>query len=270
LQAPGSLAVKAKWNIAVEKKLNGHSSNGKNGAILGDPRSLGHERSSSGESAPDSDEEAEKAPDVLDVAPVREVAPPPAVIAELAESCVRYVQRSLGVALDYTAETLPLLDHYLAEAQKALVQQSEADPKAAATTLPLLVHTAGAYFGEVVRRRYASWWRAEGSDPMSFRIELETAYLAFSPMLFIYEALARSLTLHGDQEVFDAAQIEMDEEDQKAASARLAELEVSDDEYYAPSTRLEAIDVVVDTIRTRRLAAGDPVEMALTPEDYET
>lgn len=222
----------------VETKLNGHSS--------ADPT------------------------DVLDTPEPRLVAPPPRAIAELAESCVRYVERSLGVALDYTAETLPLLDHYMAQAQKALVDQSEEDPKAAAETLPLLVQTAGAYFGEVVRRRYPSWWRTEQSDPMGYRIELETVYLAFSPMLFMYEALARNLTLHGDRETLEAAQLEMDDEDQKAAGARLAELEVSDEEYYAPSTRLEAIDVVVDTIRSRRIAAGDPVEMALTPEDYES
>jgi hypothetical protein len=196
-------------------------------------------------------------------------APPPA-IADLAESCVRYVERSLGVKLDYTPETLPLLDHHLAEAQKVLVAQSEADPKAPLTTLPLLVHTAGAYFGEVVRRRYPSWWRIEGNDPMGYRIELETAYLAVSPMLLMYEALARGLSLRGDEAAFEAAQIEMDEEDSKAAAARLADLEVDADEYYAPSTRLEAIDICVDTIRSRRLAAGDPVEMALTPEDYES
>ncbi len=241
----------------MEKKLNGHPTNG-------------HAPPEPGENEPD-DQDAEGAAEAARVeAETREVPPPPAVIAELADSCVRYVERSLGVKLDYTPETLPLLDHYLAEAQKALVAQSEADASAAKTTLPLLVHTAGAYFGEIVRRRYPSWWRIEGTDPMSFRIELETAYLALSPMLFMYEALARGLALRGDEAVFEAAQIEMDEEDQKDAAARLADLEVDDEEYYAPSTRLEAIDVCVETIRSRRLAAGDPVEMALTPEDYET
>lgn len=196
--------------------------------------------------------------------------PPPAAIADLAEACVRHVERSVGVKLDFTLETLPLLDHHLAEARKALVAQSEQDPRAAIATLPLLVHTAGAYFGEVIRRRYPSWWRTDGSDPMTYRVELETAYLAVSPMLSVYEALAHGLALHGDEAAFEAAQIEMDEEDQKAAAERLAELEVDDEEYHAPSTRLEAIDICVETIRARRLADGDAVEMALTPEDYET
>lgn len=251
----------------MEKKLNGHHTNGTDAALValgGEPRSLTNGGVDESDEAEDEGTSEPEAPEP------RPVAPAPAAIAELAESCVRYVDRALGVKLDYTAETLPLLDHYLAEAQKALVAQNEDDTKAALATLPLLVHTSGAYFGEVVRRRYPSWWRLEGGDPMTYRLEFETAYLAFAPMLFMYEALARSLAVHGDQALFDAAQIEMDEDDQKAAVARLAELEVSDEEYYAPSTRLEAIDVVVDTIRTRRLAAGDPVEMALTPEDYET
>lgn len=244
----------------MDSKLNGHRKNG-HGALAGDPAH-----------GPDEQDVENSDGGLAEPAPepaAREVPPPPPAIAELADACVRYVERSLGVQLDYTAETLPLLDHYLAEAQKALVAQSEEDAKAALTTLPLLVHTAGAYFGEVVRRRYPSWWRAEGGDPMAYRIELETAYLALSPMLFMYEALARGLALHGDEAAFEAAQIEMDEEDRKAAAARLAELEVDDEEYYAPSTRLEAIDVCVETIRARRMAEGDPAEMALTPEDYE-
>ena len=247
----------------MEKKLNGHSGNGKSEA-LGPP----HEADTHEEHEPDDQDDGPE----IDTSPmeVHEVPPAPTVIAELSDACIRYVERSLGVKLDYSAETLPLLDHYLADAQKTLVTQNENDPKAARATLMLLVHTAGAYFGEVVRRRYPSWWRTEGDDPMTYRVELETAFLAFSPMLFLYEGLARELTLHGDQAALEAAQIEMDEEDQKAAAERLAELQVSDEEYYAPSTRLEAIDVCVDTIRTRRLSDGDVVEMALTPEDYET
>ncbi|MBK8252865.1 MAG: hypothetical protein IPK82_09375 [Polyangiaceae bacterium] len=191
-------------------------------------------------------------------------------MAELADACVRYVERALGVRLDYSAETLPLLDHYLADAEKTLVLQSEKDAGAVQTTLNLLVPTAGAYFGEVIRRRYPSWWRLEGDDPMTYRIEFETVFLAVSPMLIVYEQLARDLSMRGDESAFEASLIEMDEEDQRAAAERLAELEVDDDEYYSPSTRLETIDVCVDTIRTRRMEAGDPVEMALSHEDYET
>jgi hypothetical protein len=36
-------------------------------------------------------------------------------VGDLAESCVRFVHEALGLTLDYTAETLPVLDHYLRE-----------------------------------------------------------------------------------------------------------------------------------------------------------
>ena len=40
-------------------------------------------------------------------------APPPEQIADLARACVDYVKRALHVELDFSAETLPMLDHYL-------------------------------------------------------------------------------------------------------------------------------------------------------------
>jgi len=40
----------------------------------------------------------------------------PVVVRDLADSCVRFVQRALRVELEYTPETLPILDHYLREA----------------------------------------------------------------------------------------------------------------------------------------------------------
>jgi hypothetical protein len=52
-------------------------------------------------------------------------------------------------------------------------------------------------------------------------------------------------------------------------AARLAELPpVAEEEFFAPSTRLEVIDIAVDAIRARRMAEGEP-DAALRPEDYE-
>lgn len=98
--------------------------------------------------------------------------PAPAQVRDLAEGCIRFVERALGVRLDYEAETLSILDHYLEESRKVARERAEA-------TL-VVAHTAGAYFGEVVRRRYPSWWRMEGDDPAAWRIELEPVYLSFS------------------------------------------------------------------------------------------
>ena len=190
------------------------------------------------------------------------VAAPPERVRELAEACVRFVERAVGVKLDYEAETLSLLDHYLEEGRKAAREKPE--------TANLVAHAAGAYFGEVVRRRHASWWRTEGDDPAFYRIELESAYLSFSPVQLMADALLRSDEESTEEE--DASErFELDPDDRDAVAERLAELPpVSDRDFYAPSTRLEVIDIAVEAIRARRMGEGDQPEAALRPEDYES
>jgi len=231
-------------------------------------------------------------------------APAPGPIADLAEGCVRFVEKALGVRLDYTPETLPLLDHYLAQAR--------GDAGARMETLDLLAQAAGAYFGEVIRRKHPSWWRTDAEDPMQWRIELEAVYLAFHPMLFAREALLRPVDEaaaeepegprdeeeeeevedeEDEDEAADRAQVQaaarsgavgaedggegeaapliLEEEDRWAVSARLAELPpVSEEEYYATSTRLEVIDIAVEEIRSRRMAEGEDEYTPLEPADY--
>lgn len=192
-------------------------------------------------------------------------APPPDAVVDLAEGCVRFVEKALGVRLDYQPETLPVLDHYLAQARGAVAARAD--------VLPVVAHAAGAYFGEVVRRRYTSWWRTEGGDPTYWQIELEAVYLAFCPVLLVREALAREA---GDPEAEEEpeagglAGLLLEEEDRQAIAARLADLPpVSEEEYYALSTRLEVIDIAVEAIRARRMAAGEEADAALEPDDYD-
>ena len=45
---------------------------------------------------------------------------------------------------------------------------------------------------------------------------------------------------------------------------------MGEDEFYAPSTRVEVIDIAVEAIRARRLAGdGDDGDARLRPDDYE-
>ena len=182
---------------------------------------------------------------------------PPERIRELAEGCVRFVERAVGVKLDYEPETLPLLDHWIASAR------AEAGERQAA--VDVVAHTAGAYLGEVVRRRHASWWRMDDDDPGSWRIELATAYLSFSPVALIADALTLGAA---DEDGEMLERLELDEADREAVGTRLAELPpVSEEEFFAPSTRIEVIDIVVEAIRARHLADGE-VDPALGPDDY--
>lgn len=190
------------------------------------------------------------------VAADRRREPPPERVHDLAEACVRFVERSVGVKLDYQPETLSILDHYLAGARATAAEKQPAGV--------LVAHAAGAYFGEVVRRRYPSWWRLDGDDPSEWRLELEPVYLSFSPVQLVADALF----FREDSEANE--RLELEDDDRRAVAARLAELPgVDEDEFYAPSTRLEVIDIAVDAIRARRLGEGGEGDAVLGPGDYE-
>jgi hypothetical protein len=165
---------------------------------------------------------------------------PPQHVLELAAACVRFVATSLQIEPDFTRETLPIVDHYLEDARRTAQAQPEA--------LRLVANAAGVYFGEVVRRVYPSWWRLEGDDPLDWRLEFRDVYLAFSPVEMVHAALIRP------SDPSEEPAFVMSDDDREAVEARLAEIPpVSDQDYYAPSTRLEVIDIAVDAIRSNHL-----------------
>jgi hypothetical protein len=187
-------------------------------------------------------------------------APPPAAVLDLAEACVRFVERAVGVKLDFTVETLPLLDHYVAGARDVLSGRATPDP--GAENVDLVAQAAGAYLGEVIRRRYPCWWRV-GGEGVDHRLEFYRLYLVVQPITLIHEALV----LDAEKGVQELGGLDMDEEDKEAATLRLAELpEVPFEEFVAPSTRVEVLDIVIDAVRVLHAQAGRP--LSLEPSDY--
>jgi hypothetical protein len=180
---------------------------------------------------------------------------PPRPVLDLAAACVRQVLAAHRVALDFTPETLPFLDHYLREAR--------AEVRSRPDTLPLVAHAAGAYLGEVVRKSHVCWWRLDGHDPGAWRLEFRDAYLAFYPVQVVHTALTR------DQDDPAFSGLEMPRADLESLAARLAALpEVGEEEYFAPSTRAEILDIAVDALVARRASEPDGLRQ-LEPSDYE-
>jgi hypothetical protein len=180
---------------------------------------------------------------------------PPALAVDLAEACVRFVEAALGVRLDFSPETLPLLDHYVASRREELVAKPE--------TVGLVARAAGAYFGEMVRRQIRSFWHAPSEDPSSWELRFEPVYLAFSPVAVAYDSIT-----HGD-EAGPTSHFQLDDEDRQAVEARLADLPPStDEEFFSFSTRLEVLEIAVDAIKARMMSSGLG-EVSFGPQDYE-
>ncbi|MBM4375198.1 MAG: hypothetical protein FJ095_08945 [Deltaproteobacteria bacterium] len=197
--------------------------------------------------------------------PVAPLPEPPSAVLELAEACVRFVttmmstlsgKPSPNLAPDYTPETLSLVDHYVVESRRALYDRPEA--------LPLTAHAVGAYLGEVVRRQHRAWWRIDGDDPTAWRLEFESAMLSFHPIEVAYTLLARD---DGEDEPWSG--FDLRDQDREALAMRLAELPpVSEDEYLLPSTRLEVLDIALETVIAKQV--DDPyAKRSYAPSDYE-
>src|SRR4029079_5518023 len=156
--------------------------------------------------------------------------PVPPRVREYADQAVAYVQRALGIRLEYDSNTLPVLDHYLRNV-----------PEDQPAALQLVVATSGAYFGEVVRQRLRGGCEP-ASEESEWRIVLPTG-LNFSPVGFVAAAIARADLADLDSEI--AAPPRMLPYVQRAL-ARMGEVTI--DDYYSLCGRLDTLEHVHEVL----------------------
>ncbi len=181
----------------------------------------------------------------------------PEEIRELCAACVAYVLATVGVAPDFTVDTLPLVDFYIAHAREGLNARPEASE--------LLARSLGAYFGEVVRRRFDGYWRLPTSDAFTWRVCIRPAFFAFNPVGVSSEILAESSEHPGP-----SAELRVAREDRELIRQRLEIIpELPENEYFTLSARLEAIEVIIETLRATMEASGQS-DLEFSLEDYET
>lgn len=167
----------------------------------------------------------------------------PDVVNDLADACVRFVKRALNIELDYTPDTLPLLDHYLQSASNV----SKED------ILSLVVPAAGAYFGEVVRRQLGPCrWHWVDGDLANCRLEFERCFLSFNP---IGSALGTVLGAEADHYGGHLALLSEDEPLVKESLERVGE--VREEDYYRLAVRFEVVEQVVSLLIEQAIAQNE-------------
>jgi hypothetical protein len=182
--------------------------------------------------------------------------PAPEAIADLVRACLSYVKRSLGTELDFTPETLPLLDHYLTEVRDELQVKPE--------LAELTAHAAGAYFGEVLRRQMRGFWRMPSESLHDFQVCSSVAFVSINPFGVAYDALFGGTDHQGPR-----SNLRVAPEDVGYVTARLATVpEVPEEQFYLLTTRIEAIEITVEALRARLEEEGYS-EMEYSLEDYE-
>lgn len=155
----------------------------------------------------------------------------PPRIAEYAAQAVAYVQRALGLTLEFDSDTLPLLDHYL---RTVPADQPEA--------VELVMLTAGAYFGEVVRKHLGGRWETTEESPRDWRVVLPTG-VSFSPAGFAAAAIT-----HAELEDLDTTMDAPPRMRPYLAEALARMGEVTEDEYYSLCGRLDTLEHVHEVL----------------------
>jgi hypothetical protein len=178
----------------------------------------------------------------------------PARVSEYADQVVAYVRRAIGLTLEYDSDTLPLLDHYL----RTLAEVGAEQP----ATVQLVVATAGAYFGEVVRRRLGGRWEIADED-IEWRVVLPTG-LNFAPAGVVATAIAKADLDDVDSEL--DAPPRMRPYVQRALE-RMGEVSVED--YYSLCGRLDTLEHVHEVlvaVAAQMMGEVDDEELEPAPE----
>jgi hypothetical protein len=182
-----------------------------------------------------------------------------AEIEELAATCERHVKDAVGVALDGTIETLPVLDHYLELSREAIRERPE--------LLPLLSRTIGAYFGRVVAGHFEGFWWFENADVHTWFVCMQRVFLALNPVGLVHEALAGANELEALGG--PPPDLRLAVEDRDLVQERLAALPpVADTDFWRLSVRVEGLEVAVAALREQMLEGG-LADVSFEPSDYD-
>lgn len=194
--------------------------------------------------------------EALEEAPELDFEGVPEPVIELCQACVEYVRRSVGIELDYTPETLPLVEHYAREVRQSLAGRPEA--------LPLVVQAVGAYFGEVARRALNCFWRLPSPNYHDWQLCGRAAFVAINPIGVGFDLVVGSEEHTGPRSVLRVAP-----EDREAVAQRLSLLpEVTEEEYVSLGTRLEVLEIAMEAVRGEQARRGyEDVEYG--DDDYD-
>jgi hypothetical protein len=164
---------------------------------------------------------------------------PPEPVAELVTVCLDYVRRALKFELDFTSDTLPVLDHYVATIQATKVERPE--------LAPLVARATGAYFGEVVRAWIPGFWRVPSANVHDWQLCSRVCFLWWNPIGVAYDAIYGEAEHDGPRSMLRCAN-----EDRAFLERRLEALPpVPAGQYHSFVTRFEVIEVANEALRAR-------------------
>ena len=155
----------------------------------------------------------------------------PPEVSDYVRAAVDFVKRAIGMVLDGSDESLAVLDHY--------VTQVPADQPA---LVALVAPAVGAYFGEVLRRRFGGTWTLEG-DPVVWRLALADGAASVAPIALAFSAIV------GDEAEGLDTELDVPVADRPGLTDALERTApVSADYFYSLTGRFESIEHSLDLL----------------------
>jgi hypothetical protein len=177
------------------------------------------------------------------------------LVSDLEQNLHTTVLRATTLVLDGSVTSLAFVDHYL-----GLVRGESREP-----IVELVAASAGAYFGELVRREYGAIWAGRADDPRGLRLLMTPHFLHFSPVSLAWAAI---LGRDPDDDDLDTAfHLDTRRGDDPAAPSDadfiLEHLQsvapIPEDQFYTLTARFETLGLILGLLSERRAMAGsDP------------
>jgi hypothetical protein len=177
---------------------------------------------------------------------------PPLEVLDLVSLAQNNVQTVIGIAPDFTTDTLPLVDEYLRRAPRQMSKAVE----------ELLISSVGSYFGEVIRRKLDGRWVTEHLPPAQWRIELRPCFLYFFPVGMAGEVRQGEVSAKRNGSFSTMARLR-----DRLESLLAAAPPVPEDEYFSLTGRSEILETVADYLIGLKTEAQE-VDYQYSPRDY--
>ena len=164
----------------------------------------------------------------------------PETIEQLTERCRAHVQKRFSLELDFSSETLSVLDFFVEELVKDENQGNS--PKPGHTSRLNMIHlfapTMGAYFGTFLAHQFGGRFRYTDQDITKWRFEFDSIFLRFNPVAVAAAVIARQ-EVAGLNPMLIASTKQMPRLQERFAAAP----QVPEDDYFSFCTWFESIQI---------------------------
>ncbi len=164
----------------------------------------------------------------------------PEEICQLTERCRAHVHKRFSLELDFTSDTLSVLDFFVEELVKDENRGVAPLPghPSRMNMLHLFAPTMGAYFGALLSKQFGGRFRHTEQDISKWRFEFETFFVRFNPV-----AVAAGVIAKQEVDGLPALLISTPSLSQRLQERFDAAPEIPEDDYFSFCSFFESIQI---------------------------